>query len=103
MGTISRDAYGIFDKSGSKERRIIPYTGPTSYATGGDTFNPETISLKLIEALVGLTIMNAAKTVLWGHWDRANKKILWFSATATEVNNLTDLSGYTGNFEAIGK
>lgn len=103
MGTISRDAYAIFDKSAGKERRVFPYTGPTSYATGGDTLNPESISLKLIEALLGLTIMNAAKTVLWGHWDRANKKIVWVSATATEVTNATDLSGYTGNFEAIGK
>ena len=102
-GTISRDAYNVFDGSKGKERRVFPYTGSTSYATGGDTFNPEAIGLKAVDVLLGLTMRNAAGTVVVGHWDRTNKKIVWYSAISTEVTNATDLSGYTGNFEAIGR
>ncbi len=104
MGTISRDAVAMFDKSGSKERRLIAYTGPSSYATGGDSLTPESISLKVIETIVGLVLANAAiTTVYWGVYDQTNKKILWFSATGTQVPNATDLSGFTGRFEAIGR
>ena len=74
MATISRDAVALHDKSGTKERRIVAYTGPASYATGGDTFNPEAIGLKTIDALVGLTISDGT-TVLWGHYDPTNKKL----------------------------
>lgn len=101
MGTIARGGVDLFDKSDNKQRRILPYTGPSSYATGGDTLNPETISLKVIEALLGLTISNGT-TVYWGYWNTSTKKILWYSATATEVPNATNLSGFTGRFEAIG-
>lgn len=102
MGTISRDAVQMQDKSGSKERRILAYTGPASYATGGDTLNPESIGLAKIEALVGLSISNGTN-VYWGYYNPSTKKILWYSATATEIANGTDLSGFTGRFEAIGK
>lgn len=102
MGTISRDACPIFDKSGTKERRVFQYTGPASYATGGDLLNPESISLKVIDALVGLSISNGTN-VYWGYFNTSTKKILWYSATATEVTNATDLSAFTGRFEAIGR
>jgi hypothetical protein len=102
MGTISRDAVALFDKSGAKERRIIAYTGPAVYATGGDSLTPESISLKVIEALVGLLISNGTNTA-WGFYNQTTKKILWYTATATEVTNATDLSAYTGRFEAIGR
>ncbi len=42
-------------------------------------------------------------TVYWGFYNRTTKKILWYSATATEVTNATDLSAFTGTFEVIGK
>jgi hypothetical protein len=92
----------MFDKSGAKERRVVAYTGPTSYATGGDTLNPESVSLKVIEALVGLSISNGTN-IYSGYYNQTTKKILWYSATATEITNATDLSAFTGRFEAIGK
>ena len=103
MGTISRDATrAFFDKSGNAERRTFQYTGPSSYATGGDSLTPESIAMSQISAILGLTISNGT-TFYWGWWDATNKKILWVSATATEVPNATNLSGFTGRFEAIGK
>lgn len=102
MATISRDTVQMHDKSGTKERRILAYTGPASYATGGDSLTPESVGLSKIEAIVGLTISNGTN-VYFGYWNATTKKILWYSATATEIANATDLSGFTGRFEAIGK
>lgn len=99
---ISKDAVAMFDKSGAKERRILAYTGPLSYATGGDALTPETISLSKIEAVVGLVISDDTN-VYWGYFNPSTQKILWYSATATEIANGTDLSGFTGRFEAIGR
>lgn len=102
MATISKDAVAQFDKSGAKERRILAYTGPLSYTTGGDSLTPESISLSKIEAIVGLTISDGTN-VYFGYYNVSTKKILWYSATATEIGNGTDLSGFTGRFEAIGR
>ena len=101
MATIAK--IGDFqDRSGSYSRRIFQYTGPTSYATGGDSLTPESIGLGKIEALVGLTISNGS-AIFFGFYNRTTKKILWYSATGTELTNATDYSAYSGVFEAIGK
>lgn len=103
MGTISYDAVkGGRDRSATYERRIFKYTGPAAYATGGDSLTPESIGLGMIASLHGLTIWNGT-TVYWGVWDATNKKVLWYSATGTQVPNGTDLSGFSGFIEAIGK
>jgi hypothetical protein len=102
MATISRDAVQMQDKSGAKERRILAYTGPSSYATGGDTLPPQSVGLSKIEAIVGLVISDGTN-VYWGYYNQTSQKILWYSATATEIANGTDLSTFTGRFEAIGK
>jgi hypothetical protein len=102
MATLSRDATkGAFDRSGSYSRRVYGYTGPASYATGGDTLTPEQCSLGMIAAVLGLTISDGT-TVYWGYWDPTTEMILWYSATATEVPNATDLSTFTGRIEVIG-
>lgn len=102
MATISRDAFPISDKSDANERRILAYTGPTSYATGGDSLTPESIGLSKIGAVLGLVISDGTN-VYWGFYNLSTKKILWYSATATEIANGTNLSTFTGRFEAIGK
>ena len=102
MATLNRNQGGFFDKSGSNERRILLYTGPASYATGGDSLTPEEISLGKVHAAVGLSISNGTN-IYWGFYNKTTKKILWYSATGTEIPNATDLSGFTGTFEVIGK
>ena len=93
-GTITK--IGDFqDRSGSYSRRVFKYTG-------GESLTPESIGLGKIEAILGLTIWNGS-AVLFGFWDQPNKKILWYSATGTQVTNATDLSAYVGYFEVIGK
>lgn len=99
--TISRDAVAMFDKSFTKERRILAYTGSTSYATGGDPLTPEMVGLGKIEAVIGAQISDGTN-IYFGFWNATTKKILWYSATATEIANGTDLSGFTGRIEVIG-
>lgn len=102
MGTINRDAYPFFDKTFANEARIVVYTGPASYATGGDSFTPESVALGKLGIVLNLTISNGTN-VYWGHFNHTTKKILWYSATATEIANATDLSGFTGRFYVLGK
>lgn len=103
MATLSFDAVkGGFDKSAAYERRIFRYTGPNPYVAGGDPLTPEQCRLGLIAAILGAAIWNGT-AVLWGVWDSVNKKLVWYSATGTQVTGGTDLSGYSGNFEVIGK
>lgn len=102
MATISRGQKGFFDRSGANERRIVPYTGPSSYVTGGDALTPEELALGYIGAVLGLTISDGTN-IYWGYYNKTTKKILWYSATGTEIPNGTNLSTFTGNFEAIGK
>lgn len=103
MATISRDATkGFFDKSGAYERRVFQYTGPKSYVSGGDSLTPEELGLGMLAAVLGLVISNGTN-IYFGYYNTTTKKILWYSATATEITGATDLSGFTGRFEAIGK
>jgi hypothetical protein len=103
MATLDRNVTkGGFDKSGAYERRILGYTGPSSYATGGDSLTPEQCQLGMIAAVLGLVIWNGTN-LYTGFWNSTTKKIIWLSATATEVTNATDLSAFTGRIEVIGK
>ena len=101
MATTNRNGKGFFDKSATHERRIVPYTGPTSYTTGGDSFTPGELSLGSIQAVENMIISNGS-AILWGFWNSTTQKILWYSATGTEVTNATNLSAYTGAFEVVG-
>lgn len=99
--TLNRDAFPQPDKTDSTQRRNLTYTGPASYATGGDSLPPQSIGLGKIHAILGLVISNGTN-VYWGYYNKTTQKILWYSATATEIANTTDLSGFIGAFEVIG-
>lgn len=100
--TINRNAFPIFDRTNATERRNLTYTGPSSYATGGDSLTPQEISLSKIVAVVGALISNGTN-IYWGYYNGTTEKLLWYSATGTEIANGTDLSGFTGAFEVIGR
>lgn len=103
MATLDTNAVkGGFDRSGEYERRLFSYTGPASYATGGDSLTPEQCRLGMIAAVLGLVISDGTN-VYWGYWNPTTKKVLWYSATATEIGNGVDLSGFSGRIEVIGK
>ena len=51
--------------------------------------------------MIGLTISDGTN-VYTGFWNSTTQKILWYSATATQITNATNLSTFTGRIEVIG-
>lgn len=89
------------DKSAGFQRRIFRYTGPSSYAAGGESLDPMTaFGLGRVAAVLGVISNGSAVRVLW--WDKANSKLKAFVPnTGAEASG--DLSGYSGTLEAIGQ
>lgn len=93
------------DNAGIRRRIIVKYTGPASYATGGDPYSaadngPGIGVLEFVPSFIASDGTNAY--LCW--WDKANSTIMWFDpTTGLEVAALTDLSGFTVWVEAVGK
>ena len=104
MATTDRNAtHAFFDKSATCQRRVFKYTGPASYATGGDSLTPEELALSKIDVVLNKIIGNGT-SIRIGWYDFTAKKILWFVPnTGVEVAAATDLSGFTGRMEVIGR
>lgn len=90
------------DLSSTLRRQVAGYTGPASYATGGDEIAPNDVRMSKVFAVLGLTISNGTLTYL-GWYNRATGKILWFDMAGAQVANATDLSTFTGTFEFLGQ
>lgn len=86
------------DRTGSKIRKCVRVTGPTSYVTGGEAMdfglsNPEIVLAD--DATNGTDLRRVA-------YDYTNKKLKWFDYAGAEINNATNLSTYSARIEAIG-
>lgn len=107
MATKNTTTVRFQDSAGIRKRRVFQYTGPASYATGGDTLTATELGLSAIECVLGLTISNGT-LVLIGWWNRSTGKIMWFDSpagaggTLTQVANATNLSTFTGFVEVVG-
>lgn len=81
------------------------YTGPTSYATGGDPIAAADVGLsdiRFLELNAALDANNANPRLLVSN--RAGTKIMWFvPSTAAEVANGTNLSGFTAQIRIEGR
>jgi hypothetical protein len=102
---VSTSNYRAQDKSDTKHRRQVRYTGPASYVTGGDPFTPADVGLSQIHVVGGsgsLRAWNGTNTRVVV-WDATNQKMIWIVPTTdAEVANATDLSAYTVDAEFIG-
>ena len=88
---------------GATTRRFFPaYTGPASYATGGDTGLAAALGIGKIFAVLGLTISNGTLTYI-GWYSTTTGNLLWFDMAGAQVANATDLSTFVGQFEVIGQ
>jgi hypothetical protein len=85
----------------TRKRQVAAYTGPASYATGGDLLDPGQFRLGTLDAILGLSISDGT-TVHHGWYNVATGKIMWFVAAGTEVTNGTNLSTFTGRIEVVG-
>lgn len=100
-----------YDNAGVRRRRLVTYTGPKSYATGGDSITPGDVDLSFIEDMSENVAYNPTTPAIYflvldqrtTAGGPAGGKIRWFTATATEVGAGTDLSGATASVEFIGR
>lgn len=92
---------------GNLRARIVKWTGPSTYTTGGDAFSANGIAT--IEALIPAGMARNATTGAIGlAYDHATGKIQAFwdngaAAPSVEVTNATDLSAYTVRLLVLGK
>ncbi len=93
------------DGSNTKRRMQAIYTGPASYATGGDPFLPADIKLGQIDYLDLGTATDAPFTTAYTLvYDYVNQTIIWLvTTTGLQAAAATNLSGFTARFEAIGR
>lgn len=103
MPTIDRTIGAFFDASNARNRRVGKYTGPASYATGGDSFAGADVSMGRIEHPDFGVAHNGSGTFRLLAYDSTNSKVIWVVPnTGAEVANGTDLSTFTARFEMIG-
>lgn len=78
---------------------LVGYTGPESYATGGDLIEPNDVKLGRIEDIwpvSGLAI-NGAGAIRHLMFDASSGLMIWYDNADphAEIANGTDLSGFT--------
>lgn len=90
---------------GSKRGNLFTYTGPSSYATGGDSKAASDFGLGRLLFLdfAGVAYSSAAGATRLVVYSRTTGKFLWFVPnTGAEVAAATDLSGYSLSVLAVG-
>lgn len=103
MPTITRTVARDKDVAGIRRRYIGLYIGPASYATGGDSFTPQDVSLGAMEFIQFNAPNNVTPIIKFVVYDYTNNKVIWYDVAGTQTANATDLSGYSCRFEAVGK
>lgn len=105
---ISETSFPARDRLNDRMVRQVRYTGPASYATGGESVNA-TADLGMAEVFavfgeIGDVGGAASANVRILHFDYANQKIQWFvSSTGAEVANGASLAGFSGVLTFYGK
>ena len=104
MPTIDRTTLAAYhDSSGARIRKTARYVGPSSYATGGESFLPADLGMTRLDVLLFGVAWDGAAAIRVIVWDRTNNRVLWFVPdTGVQVAATTNLSGFATFFEAIG-
>lgn len=99
--TIDRTIGPYHDSSNARIRKVGLFTGPTSYATGGDSVTPALLGMGRVEALLMEPFTNGS-VIIFARYVPADETVKFFDMAGVEIANLTNLSTYTARFEAIG-
>lgn len=82
-------------------RQIAAYTGPETYAAGGDALDPAAFRMGKIFAVLG-AVITSGSAIRVGVWDASTEKLMWFVPdTGAEASG--DLSTYSGSIEVVGQ
>lgn len=102
MPTLDKTVAIMHDAAGRRFRRIAKYTGPASYVTNGDPFDPKDVDLGVFDCAPALILWSGTATRL-AVYDYTNKKYVWYVPdTGAEVANGTDLSTFSTRAEWVG-
>ncbi len=93
------------DRLNDRMVRQVRYTGPASYATGGDPVNASTeLGMGGVYAVEGNITSGSGGAVRVLAFDYVNQKLIWFVPnTGAEVANAQDLSTFSGTLTFYGK
>ena len=99
--SVNLTSFRAEDGSSTKNRIEGIYTGPASYATGGESITASQLKLGELQ-IVLFTLATNGTVVIVLAYDHTNAKVKAFDMAGAEIANGTDLSAYTARFEAIG-
>lgn len=102
--TVSETSFPARDRLNDRMIRQVRYTGPASYATGGESVNATNdLGMGEVFAVSGGLIGNGSAVRLV-YFDYATQKLQMFVPnTGAEVAAAVDLSGFSGVLTFYGK
>lgn len=101
MATLDTTTVPKHDASNTRIRKFVTYTGPTSYATGGDSLTAADLGLGRIH-MFNADLATNGTVVLLLRYDYTNSKVKWFDLAGNETANGTNVSAYSARVEVIG-
>lgn len=103
MPTIDRSQTNFHDSTHSTLRKIGVYTGPASYAAGGDSLTPGDLGMGKIHHISFQEAIDTNLGLRHLVWNPATQKVVWYvGTTGVEVAAAQNLSTFSARFEAIG-
>jgi hypothetical protein len=94
-GTLTLTSFPFRDKMMDRLVREVQYTGPASYATGGDPISGSDLGSGEIFGVYGNISDGSSVRTAW--WDYANQKLKFFVPnTNVEVAAAVNLSTFSG-------
>lgn len=100
--TIDRTIGNYHDSSHARIRKIGKLTGPSSYTAGGEPLTPAQLGLGAVE-VIHLEEFSNGTVVIVARYDPVAQLLQFFDHTGAQEAGGTDLSAYTGRFEAVGR
>lgn len=111
-GVVNKDITRGLDVWGHSAVSPFSYVGPNPYPTGGDAQAAQVFKLGVVECVdigVGVNVATTAAVVFSYNYATGKIQAYWQTPTAganaalAEVDNGTDLSGFTARGIAFGK
>lgn len=100
---ISETSFPARDRLNDRLVRQVRYTGPASYATGGDPVNAST-ELGMGEVYFVAGVISNGSAIRIPYFDYTNQKlVMYVPNTGAEVAAAQDLSGFSGTLTFMGK
>ena len=107
MPTIDRTIGSYHDSSNARIRKIGLWTGPTSYATGGEVLVATDLGMGKIELLQfedahDGSVLRRVRLVVTTVAGVLTYRVKWFDYAGVELAGATNLTTFSARFEAIG-